>query len=253
VTTTVRLVRVRTRPEVRRLLGRSLPARYVAGPGVDDALRVAGELIATGRRVSLEHAAADPSDDEAELTALLGRLQAAGRAADCDVVLDVGRLGAATSRTLAAAARAAGVGVVLDGPADDVARVAGELPGATVVVHAREPDAELRCLGLAEGSVRLTDGGGTAARLAFVRCLNVLLAAPGRPGIATTDPRLIAITGERAAWNDRAPESWEHVMPYGVRTEEQQRLVAGGHRVRVALPSGSGALSVVARRVGVRA
>src|SRR3954470_18609873 len=73
LTTTVRLVRVRTRPEVRRLLGRSLPARYVAGPGVDDAVRVAAKLIATGRRVSFAHLAADPAEDEAELAELLDR------------------------------------------------------------------------------------------------------------------------------------------------------------------------------------
>ncbi|NYJ04904.1 proline dehydrogenase [Petropleomorpha daqingensis] len=242
-------MRVRTRPEVHRLLVRSLPARFVAGPRVDDALRVAGELIATGRRVSLEHAAADPDGDEAELTALLGRLTAAGWAAGCDVVLAVGRLGAARTRSLAAVAADAGVGVVLAGAGEGV----GELPGATVVVSTREPDAERRCRALAAGGVRLADGGGSAGRLAFVRCLNVLMAAPGRPGIATTDPRLIAITGERAAWHDRAPESWEHVMPYGVRTDEQQRLVAAGHRVRVAVPSGAGALGVVARRLGGRA
>jgi proline dehydrogenase len=242
-------VRVRIRPEVQRLLVRSLPARFVAGPGVDDALRVAGELIATGRRVSVEHAAADPADDEAELAALLGRLRAAGWAADCDVVLAVGRLGTARTRALAAAAREAGVGVVLTGAESDV----GEVAGASVTVSTREPDAEQRCRSLAAGGVRLADGGGTAGRLAFVRCLNVLLAAPGRPGIATTDPRLIAITGERAAWHDRAPESWEHVMPYGVRTDEQQRLVAAGYRVRVAVPSGAGALGVVARRLGGRA
>jgi len=241
-------VRVRSRPEVQRLLVRTLPARFVAGPGVDDALRVAGELIATGRRVSVEHAATDPADDEAELPALLGRPHAGGWAADCDVVLAVGRLGTARTRALAAAAREAGVGVVLTG-AEDVA----EMAGATVAVSTREPDAERRCRALAAGGVRLVDGGGTAGRLAFVRCLNVLLAAPGRPGIATTDPRLIAITGERAAWHDRAPESWEHVMPYGVRTDEQQRLVAAGYRVRVAVPSGAGALGVVARRLGGRA
>jgi len=241
-------VRVRSRPEVQRLLVRTLPARFVAGPGVDDALRVAGELIATGRRVSVEHAAADPADDEAELAALLGRLHAAGWAADCDVVLAVGRLGTARTRALAAAAREAGVGVVLTG-AEDVA----EMAGATVAVSTREPDAERRCRALAAGGVRLADGGGTAGRLAFVRCLNVLMAAPGRPGIATTDPRLIAITGERAAWHGRAPESWEHVMPYGIRTDEQQRLVAAGYRVRVAVPSGAGALGVVARRLGGRA
>jgi proline dehydrogenase len=242
-------VRVRIRPEVQRLLVRSLPARFVAGPGVDDALRVAGVLIATGRRVSVEHAAADPADDEAELTALLRRLQAAGWAADCDVVLTVGRLGTARTRALAAAAREAGVGVVLTGAESDV----GEVAGASVTVSTREPDAEQRCRSLAAGGVRLAGGGGTAGRLAFVRCLHVLLAAPGRPGIATTDPRLIAITGERAAWHGRAPESWEHVMPYGIRTDEQQRLVAAGYRVRVAVPSGAGALGVVARRLGGRA
>ena len=241
-------MRVRTRPEVHRLLVRSLPARYVAGPEVDDALRVAGELIATGRRVSIEHAAADPADDEAELAALVGRLHAAGWAADCDVVLAAGRLGAARTRTLAALARDAGVDVVLADPAEDV----GALPGATVAVSSRAPDAERRCRVLAAGRVRLSDGGA-AGRLAFVRCLNVLLAAPGRPGIATTDPRLIAITGERAAWHGRAPESWEHVMPYGVRTDEQRRLLAAGHRLRVAVPSGAGALGIVARRLGGRA
>jgi proline dehydrogenase len=246
-------VRVRTGPEVRRLLGRSLPGRYVAGPGVDDALRVAGELLAAGRRVSLAHRAADPEDDEAELTALVGRVHAAGETADSDLVLPVGRLGAAATRALAAAARDAGLGTVLEGPGDDVAALAAELPGATAVVPAREPDAEERCRALAAGSVRLVDGGGSATRLAFVRCLNVLMAAPGRAGVATTDPRLIAIAGERAAWNDRPPESWEHVMPYGVRTDEQQRLVAAGHPVRVSVPSGAGALTVVARRLGGRA
>jgi proline dehydrogenase len=246
-------VRVRTRPEVRRLLGRSLPARYVAGPGVDDAVRVAAKLIATGRRVSFAHLAADPAEDEAELAELLDRVHAAGRVADCDLVLPVERLGPARTRALAARARDAGLGIALEGPGDDVATLAAELPGAIAVVPAREPGAEQRCRSLAAGSVRLVDGGGSAARLAFVRCLNVLMAAPGRPGVATTDPRLIAIAGERAAWNDRPPESWEHVMPYGVRTDEQQRLVAAGSGVRVSVPSGAGALTVVARRLGGRA
>ena len=71
------------------------------------------------------------------------------------------------------------------------------------------------------------------ADLAFVRCLNVLLAGRGQPALATADPRLVAITGERAAWNDRTPDSWEHVMPYGVRVHDQRRLLAAGYRVRV--------------------
>ena len=66
-----------------------------------------------------------------------------------------------------------------------------------------------------------------------MRCLNVLMAEEGRPGIAASDPRLIAIAGERAAWNGRTPDSWELVMPYGVLTHEQERLVAAGNTVRV--------------------
>jgi proline dehydrogenase len=101
--------------------------------------------------------------------------------------------------------------------------------------------------------VRLTEGRGSAAGLAFVRCLNVLMAGDGHPEIAASDKRLIAITGERAAWNGRTPDSWEHVMPYGVLTDEQHRLVAGGYAVRVAVPSGSGAAAVLVRSLGGRA
>jgi proline dehydrogenase len=245
-------VRALTRPDVGRLLGRSALARVVAGPGTDDALRVAGELIASGRRVALEHAA-DPADDDAELAVLVGRVRAAGLAADCALTLDVARLGPVRARALAGGATAAGLGVALAGPADDVAPLAAELTGATVVVPAREPGAEARCRSLADRGVRLAGGRGAAADLAFVRCLNVLLAGPGTPGVATTDPRLIAIAGERAAWYGRDPGSWEHVMPYGISTDQQRRLVAAGHRVRVSVPSGAGALALVARRLVGRA
>ena len=100
--------------------------------------------------------------------------------------------------------------------------------------------------------MRLAEGRGSAAELAFVRCLKVLMAADGRPGIAASDRRLIAIAGERAAWNGRTPDSWEYVMPYGVLTDEQHRLVAGGYTVRVVVPSGAGAAALVARRLGGR-
>jgi proline dehydrogenase len=79
------------------------------------------------------------------------------------------------------------------------------------------------------------------------------MAGDGHPEIAASDKRLIAITGERAAWNGRTPDSWEHVMPYGVLTDEQHRLVAGGYVVRVAVPSGSGAAGVLLRTLGGRA
>jgi proline dehydrogenase len=114
------------------------------------------------------------------------------------------------------------------------------LPAARIVVPAAEPGAESWCRDLAGGRVRLTAGRGARADLAFVRCLNVLMAGGGHPAVATADPRLVAITGERAAWNDRTPDSWEHVMPYRVRRYDRRRLLAAGYRVRVAVGSRGG-------------
>ncbi len=92
-------------------------------------------------------------------------------------------------------------------------------------------------------------GRAPAADRALARCINVLFAAGSPLAVAATAPRLIAVVGERAAWYDRPPESWEHVMPYGVHTAEQQRLVAAGTGVRVAVPSGRGAAGQLLRRV----
>jgi len=225
------------RSRVSRTLTALLAGRLVAGPRVEDAVRVAGELISDGRQVALEHVPGADDDAEAELSALIGALHAAGLTADCELTLPPGQLDLA--------AVAADVGLAVATTADRA--------GAIAVVRADDPDAEARCRRLATGRVRLTEGRGSAADLAFVRCLNVLMAGDGHPEIAATDKRLIAITGERAAWNGRTPDSWEHVMPYGVLTDEQHRLVAGGYVVRVAVPSGSGAAAAVVRTLGGRA
>jgi proline dehydrogenase len=78
------------------------------------------------------------------------------------------------------------------------------------------------------------------------------MSGPGRPAVATTDRRLIAIAGERAAWFDRSADSWEHVMPLGARTDEQRRLVAAGYRVRVSVPWGPAAPATALRQLGGR-
>src|SRR4051812_21112537 len=229
-------------PRVGRVLTGLLAGRLVAGPGIEDAVRVAGELVADGRQVALEHVPVE--DAEAELSGLIGALHAAGLADRCELTLLRGS-DADSVRRLASAAAAAGLRVAVPDGHD--------VPGATVVVRSADPAAEDRCRALAGRRVRLVRGRGSGADLAFVRCLNVLMAGAGRPGIATSDPRLIAIAGERAAWNGRAPDTWEHVMPYGILTDEQHRLVAGGYVVRVAVPSGSGAAAVLVRSLGGRA
>lgn len=214
---------------------------------MDDAVRVAEELVARGRRVALEHRPGADGEVVAELAALVARAPVG----DVELTLPVELLGGRAA-DLAAAAGAAGLGVALEGPAGAVGELLETFPEARAVVAAAEPGAERRCRALAARRVRLQAGRGRAADLAFVRCLNVLMSGAGTPAVATSDPRLVAITGERAAWYGRSPDSWEHVMPYGVRTDEQRRLAAAGAALRVAVPSGTAALPAVARRIGGR-
>jgi proline dehydrogenase len=228
---------VPVRSRVSRTLTALLTGRLVAGPRVEDAVRVAAELVSDGRRVALEHVPGPADDAEAEFATLIAEVHAAGLADDCELTLP--------PELVRLAALAADAGLAVATPA--------ELAGATTVVRADDVAAESHCRALASGRVRLTEGRGSAAGLAFVRCLNVLMAGDGHPEIAASDKRLIAITGERAAWNGRTPDSWEHVMPYGVLTDEQHRLVAGGYVVRVAVPSGSGAAGALVRSLGGRA
>ncbi|MGY1811693.1 hypothetical protein [Blastococcus sp. SYSU D00820] len=233
-------MRALTLPAALGPLSRHLPG---AARRPSDVVRTAGDLVAAGHLVAVE-----PGPDGAEdPVALAGRLSAAGLAGSCELTVAVDPAAPDAAARDAARVLEAGLGVVLAGPDEAVRRVLDAVPTAGVVVPVTEPGAEERCRALAGGRVRLAGragwpGRGTAAAdLTFVRCLNVLMSAAGRPAVGTTDPRLVAIAGERAAWNDRDPDSWEYVMTWGVRTEEQRRLLAGGYRVRVALPAAGSA------------
>lgn len=68
---------------------------------------------------------------------------------------------------------------------------------------------------------------------AYVRILKILMAGEGYPMIGSHDPRLIAIGQELARRAGRKLDEYEFQMLYGIRGEEQQRLAAEGHRVRV--------------------
>jgi proline dehydrogenase len=200
-----------------------------AYPRTGGALRLAAELVDDGFTVALEQVPRDA------VPGVLARLAAAGLAGQCEVTLPVGRpddAGALDAGPLADA----GPTIALAGPRPAVTVAADRLPAARVVIPAVE--GEPWCRDLADGRVRLTSGRGARTDLAFVRCLNVLMAGGGHHAVATSDPRLVAITGERAAWNGRTPDSWEHVMPYGVRLHDQRRLLAAGYRVRVAVRAG---------------
>ncbi|MGW5521166.1 proline dehydrogenase family protein [Gordonia sp. NPDC003950] len=73
---------------------------------------------------------------------------------------------------------------------------------------------------------------------AYLRCLRILMKGNGYPMVASHDPTIIEAAQLMAAEFGRAPESWEHQMLYGIRTDEQRRLAADGEGVRVYIPYG---------------
>ena len=87
---------------------------------------------------------------------------------------------------------------------------------------------------------------------AYVRCLKILMAGEGYPMVASHDPRMIELAGVLAARHGRAPGCYEYQMLYGIRTGEQRRLAAAGHRVRVYVPYGADWYGYFMRRLAER-
>ncbi|PZS14395.1 MAG: proline dehydrogenase [Pseudonocardiales bacterium] len=86
----------------------------------------------------------------------------------------------------------------------------------------------------------------------YVRCMNALLAGTGYPMFATHDPRLIAIGAERARFHRRRSDEFEFQFLYGIRPDEQRRLAAAGHVVRVYIPYGAQWYGYLMRRLAER-
>lgn len=88
--------------------------------------------------------------------------------------------------------------------------------------------------------------------LAYVRGLKILMAGDGYPMVGSHDPRLISIAQELAAAADRSPRDYEHQMLYGIRPDEQRRLVEAGRTVRIYVPYGSDWYGYFTRRLAER-
>jgi proline dehydrogenase len=86
----------------------------------------------------------------------------------------------------------------------------------------------------------------------YVRCMKVLLSGNGYPMLATHDPRMISIAASIAGDCGRAKGSYEFQMLFGIRPEEQKRLVAEGESMRVYVPYGSEWYGYLMRRLAER-
>jgi proline dehydrogenase len=268
-------------------VSRSVVRRFVAGETVEDAVRTTRELIGAGLAVSLDHLGEDTTDvgqaeaaTKAYLT-LLSRLADEGLTGGAEVSVKLSavgqrldeRLAFDNASTICDAAAAAGTTVTLDmedhTTTDSTLRVLGELratfPQTGAVIQAYLRRSESDCRGLAsEGSrVRLCKGaydepedvafhGRTDVDKSYARCLGILMSGPGYPMVATHDPRLVRLAGELAVEYRRDNASYEYQMLYGVRPDEQRRLAAEGHRVRVYVPYGTEWYGYLMRRLAER-
>jgi proline dehydrogenase len=88
--------------------------------------------------------------------------------------------------------------------------------------------------------------------LSYVRCLKVLMAGQGYPMVASHDPNMVAIAEALARREGRARDSFEFQMLYGIRPDEQRRIVADGYRMRVYVPYGVEWYGYLMRRLAER-
>jgi proline dehydrogenase len=271
-------------------LTRNVVHRFVPGPAEDDAIAATRTLVADGLTVSLDHLGEDTADPEQAAAAakaylsVLDRLAADGLTPEAEVSVKLSAVGQALpgdgerialehAHLICAAAERAGTTVTLDmedhTTTDSTLRILAEVrkdfpsTGAVLQAHLKRTEGDCRDLATAGSRVRLCKGAyeepaSVAHRdraevdKSYVRCLSVLMAGPGRPMVATHDPRLIAIAQDRAAANDRTLDSYEFQMLFGIRPQEQLRLAAAGHPVRVYTPYGVDWYGYFMRRLAER-
>ncbi|WP_439378476.1 proline dehydrogenase family protein [Amycolatopsis lexingtonensis] len=269
---------------------RSVVRRFVAGSETADAVRVARELAADGRRITLDHLGEDTTDAAqaastvAAYEAVLTALAAEGLAAGADVSVKLSAVGQflpsngedvalENARKICAAADAVGATVTLDmedhtttdSTLGILRELRGEYPwvGAVLQAYLRRTEQDCRELSGPGSRVRLCKGAyaepesvafqeKSEVDKSYVRCLRVLMAGSGYPMVASHDPRMIEIAAALAEENGRKDDDHEFQMLYGIRPEEQARIAAAGSRMRVYVPYGDEWYGYFMRRLAER-
>jgi len=263
---------------------------YVPGETTESVVEATARLVDEGLRVSLDFLGEDTLDaDQAEATVaayldVLAQLSARGLTRMAEVSVKLSAIGQAlpdqghkvaleNARTICRAARNAGTTVTLDmedhTTTDSTLAILRDLrkdfpeTGAVLQAYLHRTEADCRALAYEGSRVRLCKGAyNEPEEVAFqsdidvdrsyVRCLKVLLAGQGYPMIATHDPRLVEIASTLASRYGRDQGSYEFQMLFGIRPEEQRRLVKAGERVRVYIPYGQEWYGYLMRRLAER-
>jgi proline dehydrogenase len=257
-------------PAVPRSIVRRVAAPYIAGPTLDDARRVVTELNARGISATVDVLGEEitrPDEAEAIARAYHEALSAIdGDGLDANISIKLTGFGLkldpspcrALVGELVRDAGRRGIFVRIDmedsSTTDETLSLYRALrgeghDGVGIVLQAalRRTRADVEALAPLRPSVRLCKGiyvepesiafqGFAEVQRSFVACLDALLDAGCRVGIATHDEWLIQQSLERVQGLDVS--AYEMQMLLGVRPDRGRALVAEGHSLRVYVPYG---------------
>ena len=259
---------VRLLPAVPKLVVQRLSSPYIAGPSVDDAIRVVERLNAKGKLATVDVLGEEiTSPDEARAIAgqyhdVLARIDAGGL--DANVSVKLTGLGLELDHDLCrdilesvvrdAAARGNFVRIDMEDSSTtdrtldlyrDLREGGRANVGVVLQAYLRRTSSDLEglenvrlCKGIYVEPPELAYREFEAVRANYVRCLERLVEQGTYVGIATHDEHLIVealrIVGEAGLPRDR----YEFQMLLGVRPDRADALVADGHRLRVYVPYG---------------
>ncbi|MFL6182273.1 MAG: proline dehydrogenase family protein [Actinomycetes bacterium] len=264
--------------------------RFAAGDSDDDAIRTTSDLRDSGFAVTLDYLGEGTHDrEQADLTTgayirILHRLADAELTRDAEVSVKLSAIGQAlpgggheiateNARQICEAADSVGTAVTLDmedhTTTDLTLQTLSDLrsdypnTGAVLQAYLRRTAQDCRDLATEGSRIRLCKGAYAEPESvayqdrsdidrSYVRCMKVLLAGKGYPMFATHDDRLISIAEALTRRFGRISGSYEYQMLYGVRRDEQRRLLHAGERVRVYVPYGTEWYGYLIRRMAER-
>jgi proline dehydrogenase len=263
---------VRLLPAVPKPVVQLFSARYIAGPSLDDAVRVVTRLNAAGKMATIDVLGEEVEREEDSRTIALAYQHVFDEIErehlDSNVSVKLTALGLGLSYELCRAnledvVRQAAedrnfvrIDMEDSSTTDDTLRLYRELREAGhvnvgVVLQAylkrtlRDIDAlaDLRpnvrlCKGIYVEPASLAFTDAQAIRANFVSCLEALLDARAYVGVATHDEWLIGETLRLLAERGLQPPDYEFQMLLGVRGQRADELVEAGHRLRVYVPFG---------------
>ncbi len=267
-------------------MGRQLARRFVAGETLDEGVRVARLLNATGCSASLDHLGENTTDRNGAMAAASAYLELLDRIAaerlDANISLKLTQLGLDIDQSLCerllerVVARAYDLGSFVSIDMESSAYTERTLAifrhahrrypdsvGPAIQAYLYRSDRDVRELIRLGARVRLCKGAYAEppsvafprkqdVDRSFARLMELLLLLGHFPGIATHDARLIEHTKRFAAQWDIGRDRYEFQMLYGVRRDLQEVLASDGYRLRVYVPFGDAWYPYLTRRLAER-